>query len=257
MAAITFKPLGGASVLITRPVGQGRVLARRVRELGGVPVLLPGLSLRATDDPVRAEVELREALQGDLVIFTSPSAVRFAAALAPLQGAAVVATVGQGTAWTLHRHGVEHVVVPETTQDSEGLLATAALARVAGRKVAVVGAPGGRGVLQARLRERGAKVRQVNVYQRVPARLDRRHVQALEQLREPGYLLLSSGETLCCLQQALDASAWRRLRATRAVVSSTRLRQQMQQAGFDRVSVADSALSRDLLRETVALHKAG
>ncbi|MBA2079497.1 uroporphyrinogen III synthase, partial [Rhodanobacter sp. PCA2] len=40
------RALHGRVVVITRPVGDGAALARRVRAAGGVPLLLPGLSLR-------------------------------------------------------------------------------------------------------------------------------------------------------------------------------------------------------------------
>lgn len=247
-------PLAGASVLITRPVGQGRVLARRVRELGGGPVLLPGVSLHAVADVDAARADLQSALAGDLIVFTSPAAVRFAAALAPLRGPAQVATVGRGTARVLRHHGVEKVVVPTTSQDSEGLLAHPALAQLQGREVAVVGAPGGRGVLQARISERGARMRRVHVYHRVPARLDRRHFRALETLSMPAYTLISSAEALRCLREGLNDDSWRRVQATHAVVSSERIERLVGQSGFDHVSVADSALGSDLLERAVELN---
>lgn len=249
------KPLAGATVLITRPVGQGRTLARRVRALGGWPLLLPGVSLRAAEPaPLDA---LKAALEGDLALFTSPAAARFAARLAPLRGRARIAAVGRGTAHVLARHGVDDVLVPQAMQDSEGLLAHPALADVRGRAVAVVGAPGGRGVLQRRLRERGARIVDVSVYRRVPARLDRRHRQALRHLRRRHYVLLSSVETLRCLQAALAGADWRRITAGVAVVSSARVAAAARRAGFARVAQAGSALGGALLAQTLALEAAG
>lgn len=247
-------PLAKASVLITRPAGQGRALARRVHALGGQAVLLPGVSLRAAEDADQARGALRSALDGDLVIFTSPAAVRFAAALAPLRGRARLATVGRGTARILRRHGVGEVIVPAGSQDSEGLLLHPALSHPEGLHVAVVGAPGGRGVLQGRISERGAHLQRVHVYRRVPARLDLRHRRALERLRPPGYILLSSAETMHCLHRNLGDAAWQRVLATHAVVSSGRIERLARQSGFAHVSVADSALGADLLRKAVALH---
>lgn len=247
-------PLVHASVLITRPVGQGRTLARQVRAMGGRPVLLPGVSLCAV--PEATATDLRAALQDDLIVFTSPAAVRFAARLAPLHGCAGMAAVGVGTARMLARHGVTHVVVPRTTQNSEGLLAHAALDDMRGRKVAVIGAPGGRGTLQQALRQRGARVREVHVYRRVPARLDRRHHEAVRELRGDVYILLSSAETLDCLHAALDDDDWQRIVAARAVVSSERMGAAARQAGFGYVKMAGSALSADLLACAVQWHAA-
>lgn len=247
-------PLAGAHVLITRPVGQGRALARQVRTWGGQPVLLPGLSLHVA--PAAGAAELQAALEDDLIIFTSPAAVRFAARLAPLRGRARVAAVGAGTARMLARHGITTVIVPDTMQNSEGLLAHAAMEDMHECTVGVIGAPGGRGVLQRVLRERGARVREVHVYQRAPARLGRRHREALRGLRDNDYILLSSAQTLTCLHAALQGDDWQRVLATHAVVSSERIGMAARRAGFERVSVAASALDAALLACTVQLHAA-
>ncbi|MEN6538749.1 MAG: uroporphyrinogen-III synthase, partial [Mizugakiibacter sp.] len=57
----TTMPLAGATVAITRPAGSGGALARRVRALGGAPLLLPGLSLRGAEDADAARRALRDA----------------------------------------------------------------------------------------------------------------------------------------------------------------------------------------------------
>ncbi len=240
-----------ASVLITRPVGQGRALTRQVRAMGGRPMLLPGVALRpASDVPCDA---LRAAWDDDLIVFISPAAVRYAARWMPLRGRARVACVGAGTARALARHGVTDVIVPSAEQNSSGLLTHPALKQVRGRKVAVVGAPGGRGVLQHTLRERGAAVRDVHVYQRVPARLDRRHREMVRRRGGRRYILLSSVETLRCLHTTLAGADWQNVCTAHAVVSSERVAAAARAAGFKRVSVADSALAESLLARVAEL----
>src|SRR5690625_6786909 len=106
MSAVSRQPLRGVRVLVTRPVGQGRALARQVRALGGEPLLLPGVALRAVGPQAALRAELESALDGDAVLFTSPAAVRFAARLAPFDGRARNGAVGRATADALRRHGV-------------------------------------------------------------------------------------------------------------------------------------------------------
>lgn len=243
--------LRGRIVLITRPVGTASGLARRVRALGGVPLRLPGLALRGAPDTAATRLGLRAALNDELIVFTSPAAVRHAAALLPLRTAAIVLALGQGTARALRRHGVAAPLTPQR-QDSEGLLELAELQALGGRAVALIGAPGGRGVLREQLAARGAQLRELHVYHRVLPRLDRRHVQALLQLPASAQLLLSSGEALRNLQQLLPAAAWTRLCAATAVVSSARLADAAHAAGFRRVRIAASALSADLLAEALS-----
>lgn len=243
--------LRGRSVVITRPVGTATALVRRVRALGGLPVLLPGMRLCGVDDEDAARHELRAALGGDLVIFTSPAAVRHAAMLAPLNTAATVLAVGQATARALHRRGVSTALAPER-QDSEGLLAHAALQHLDHCRAALIGAPGGRGLLRTQLTARGARLREVHVYRRAAPRLDRRHLDPIRTLPASALVLWSSVEALTCLHQRLSPSAWATLSAATAVVSSERLAAAASATGFGRILRAASALSADLLQAAIS-----
>jgi uroporphyrinogen-III synthase len=238
--------LHGRTVVITRPVGNGASLARKVRAQGGQPLLLPGLALRGVTDKAAARREWLAACEGEVLIFTSPAAVRYAVALAPPRTVARMLAVGQGTARALRRHGFTDVRAPQR-QDSEGLLALAELRELDGRAVALVGAPGGRGILRTMLAQRGAALREVHVYRRVPARLDRRHVDAVRRLPASALVLLSSAESWRNLASALPPDAVRRLCAATAVVSSERLADIAAAAGFARITQAASAMADDLL----------
>ncbi|HEV7775501.1 MAG TPA: uroporphyrinogen-III synthase [Luteibacter sp.] len=240
------RPLAGIGVVITRPAGTAGPLVRQVRALGGLPVAVPGLSLRAI-----AGAETRDALLAalgdELVIFTSPAAVRFAAKLAPLRTAATVVAVGQGTAAALRVHEIA-AHVPAQRQDSEGLLALDVVGELDGRRVALVGAPGGRGVLRRELAGRGARLREVHVYRRVAPRLDRRHIEPLLALPARSAVLISSAEALEHLRHGLPGPAWERLRHALVVVSSERLREVAKEAGFAGIQVAASAMPADMLQ---------
>ncbi|HEX8779321.1 MAG TPA: uroporphyrinogen-III synthase [Rhodanobacter sp.] len=236
----------GRVVVITRPAGTAGALSRRVRACGGVPLLLPGLSLRGATDGAKPCAAMRAALGDDVLVFTSPAAVRFAAALVPLRTKAAVLAVGQGTTQALRRHGVS--AQAPSRQDSEGLLDLPVAQALHGRRVALVGAPGGRGVLREQLAARGARLREVQVYRRVPPRLGRRHVDAVLALPRSARVLLSSAEALQNLVDLLPAPALARLCTAVAVASSPRLAQAAGAAGFARIVQAESALAADLLR---------
>lgn len=240
-------PLAGIHIAITRPAGTGTSLARRVRALGGMPLLLPGSSLHAAPDPRAAARALRAALAGDGVIFTSPAAVRFAARLVPLRARARVWAPGAGTLRALHRAGCAQANAP-AREDSEGILALPALQDVRGQRIGIVGAPGGRGLLARELTARGARIDHIHVYQRASARLGRRHADALRYAaRQPLYVLLSSAEALANILAALPDDARRALLAGIAVASSPRIAEAAQAAGFARVLPGGSAHAADLL----------
>ncbi|HEU4663507.1 MAG TPA: uroporphyrinogen-III synthase [Dokdonella sp.] len=237
-------PLAGASVVVTRP--DGAALRASARRLGACALALPGLGLRALPAP-----RVRGAF--DRWIFTSPAAVRFALGRdAPIRvpARAVVFAIGGGTRAALARHGIA-AAVPERS-DSEGLLALPALRDVRGRRVALVGAPGGRDLIAPALRTRGALVEPIHVYRRVPPRLTRRHFDALAAAGDPLVTLLSSGEALANIVALLPPPLLARLRTQTIVVSSTRLAEAARSAGFETVAIAASASPRDLLAAAAA-----
>ncbi|HLI19184.1 MAG TPA: uroporphyrinogen-III synthase [Rhodanobacteraceae bacterium] len=244
-------PLTGTRIAITRPSGTAGSLAQRVRALGGTPLLLPGSSLRAPADVETARKALRTALSSDIAIFISPAAVRFARRLGALRGRAVILAPGAGTQRALRRVGRTDAIAP-AREDSEGLLAMPALQHVQGRRIGVVGAAGGRGLLDGELGRRGAEIVHAHVYRRLPARLDRRHADALRRTaHEPLYVLLSSVEALANLLGGLSAEVRPTLLGGAAVTSSERLATAARGAGFARVLQADSAHTNDMLAAVV------
>lgn len=238
--------------MITRPAGTARALVRRVRARGGTPRLLPGLSLRAIGDET-ARRAWHDAQRADVMIFTSPAAVRFALQLAPLDTRARLLGVGRGTREALRRAGFERAQSPGAGgEHSEGVLGHPWLRDVAGRTVAVVTAPGGRDLIARDLAHRGAQVRRADVYRRVRPRLTRRHLEQVMALHEDACLLLTSGQALDHLLAILPPAACDRLRAIRIVVSSERLQRLAHEAGFRRIVRAASPSAGDLLDAAAA-----
>lgn len=247
-------PLRGATLVLTRAAGNARSEARRVRRLGGRALLLPGTRIAPPDDPARARTRLHTALRAPVCIFVSPMAVLAAARLEALHPAprTRVLAVGTSTAHALRRQGIADAETP-LRADSEGLLAMPALEPPPSR-VGLVGAPGGRSLLPDTLAARGAKVLRAEVYRRLPARLDRRHLDPLRHARGPMYVLVSSVESLLNLTQSLPEALRRRLLHATAVTSSPRIACAARAAGFSRVLCAASAVSADMLDATCSAH---
>ncbi len=247
------RPLGGVRIVITRPAGTAASLVRAVRGLGGKPLLMPGSSLRAPADVPAARAALQAALGGDVAIFTSPAAVRFARRLAPLRSRATVIAPGAGTHAALRRAGLADVQAP-AREDSEGILGLDVLHHVRGRRIGIVGAAGGRGLLAEELARNGARVLHAHVYRRLPARLDRRHRDALLRggAHQPLYVLLSSAEALANVLAALPEGARKALLGGTAIVSSARLADAGRLAGFARMLCSESARGADMLAMVVA-----
>src|SRR6185312_12626032 len=135
-----------------------------------------GLRLAAREDTPTGTA-LDTALACENVIYTSPSAVRFAMRLRMLRQQSRrsrsiprVFALGAATAAALRRAGIDGILVPPRA-DSESLLALPELQPVQDQTVGLVTAPGGRGLLAQELRKRGARLAVAEVYERRPARV--------------------------------------------------------------------------------------
>jgi len=225
-------------------------MRRSVEARGGRVVGLPGFALRAPADAAAARRALRKTRGADIVVFTSPIAVRFAWSLLPalrFSRRTQVCAIGAGSARALRRHGVSEPIVPDARNDSEGLLDLGQLRRVRGLHVAVIGAPGGRDLLLRQLRRRGARVEHVGVYRRLPPRLTGRHFSALERAQAPLIALFSSADALTNLQASLPPALFARLLANECVCASARVAEAAHALGFAHVHVAAAAAPAAML----------
>ncbi len=171
------RPLAGRTVVVTRPKEQAASLVEPLEALGASVLLAPTIRIepRPLDDQVAAVV--RELATYQLVVFTSGNAVRvFAGYLARgtedggMPAGPVVAAVGPATAAALEKHGLACHLVPDEYV-AEGLLDAfeEQATPVAGARVLIPCARDARDVLPETLRERGAVVDVLHIYDTVAA----------------------------------------------------------------------------------------
>ena len=194
---------------------------------------------------------LKQALAADVTVWTSPNAVRAAAALQTLEsrpGQSWLA-VGSGTRRALQRAGI--AAHAPTRMDSEGLLAMPELHGVHARSIGLVTAPGGRGMLGPTLAERGAHVIRADVYARRPLTFSTHTLTALDAaLASPQRVLLalSSQDALERLLIARPLGRQAEVANIAVVAASQRLALIASSAGFQRIAVATSAAPSALLQ---------
>lgn len=163
-------PLTGLSVLVTRPAGQAQGLCRSIEQAGGRAVHFPVMEIR----PLPGGGDLPRAIERleryDLAIFISVNAVHMSLpgllAERDWPAALTVAAIGRRTAEALEEYGLRPALVPSEGFSSEALLALPELEEVSGRRVAVFRGRGGRELLAATLRARGAEVDHIETYER-------------------------------------------------------------------------------------------
>ncbi len=243
-------PLSGWTVLSLRPRGQHAGLRAGCARNGARTLALSVLSIRRFGDAATRKT-LATTLRADIVLLTSPNAVRAAAALhrfKPRRGQRWLA-VGAGTQRALQRLGIE--AQAPARMDSEGLLALPELADVDGKRVGLITGGSGRGLLEPALRARGAEVVRGNLYAREAVPLAPKQRLALHAaLADPKHVLLAltSAEALQELLAQVDV---RQLRSVAVVAASPRLAEIARAAGFTRMACAASARPAALLKAAI------
>ena len=159
---MTDMPLQGFGVLVTRPRAQTTELVHAIQKQGGEVICFPAIEIVPRD---RAEIAADAAAlpTPDIAIFVSRNAVDHG--LLHAAGAAIAA-IGPATASAILAAGQTVEIHPDNGYDSESLLAEPALHEVAGKQVRIIRGSKGRELLAETLRERGASVEYLTVYER-------------------------------------------------------------------------------------------
>ncbi|AKH21056.1 hypothetical protein AAY24_12625 [Sedimenticola thiotaurini] len=240
--------LSGVGVLVTRAEHQATTLCRMIAARNGRAVRFPAVEIIDPADPQRVAEQLSHFADYQMAVFVSPNAVLWGIKQLPDQKippGVALATVGKRTAQTLAEAGYAVDVVPETSFDSEGLLATPELKDVAGKRILILRGNGGRELLADTLVERGATVDFVEVYQRRcpdtdPDPLIRRWRDDVDVVTVSSNILLDNLFTM------LGEAGQPLLQQTPMIVISDRMRQHARELGCHEVYLSRSADEQDL-----------
>jgi uroporphyrinogen III methyltransferase/synthase len=188
LAWLSRGPLTGKTVAVTRARAQASILARKLSDLGARVVQAPAIRT------VTLEGKPLDLTAYDLICVTSPNGVdalfaRLAGDARSLAGA-TIAAIGPGTARALAAHGIVADIVPERFV-AESLVE--ALADVPYERALVARAKVARDVLPDALRERGAEVDVLDLYETIAEPLTPR---ALGEALEADYIAFTSSSTV-------------------------------------------------------------
>src|SRR6476646_2088191 len=199
------RPLHGRRVVVTRARAQASGLAATLRSLGEEVVELPAIRI----EPLIESEEVRQAAGAlgvyELICLTSPNGVRLlfeameaAGVDARALAGVTVAAIGPGTARALAERGVLADVIPERFV-AEGLIEALEDQEVAGARVLVARAAEARDVLPDALRERGAEVDVLALYETVREQPGEEEIEAAQGA---DYVTFTSSSTVTSLTEA-------------------------------------------------------
>jgi uroporphyrinogen III methyltransferase/synthase len=208
LAWLEQRPLHGLRVVVTRARAQASGLASILADLGAEVVELPTIRIVPRLDAAEVRSAVHDLHSYALVCLTSPNGVHLLFEAMADQGRdaralsnASVAAIGPGTAAALAERGVIADLVPERFV-AESLVEALGGVEIDGRPVLVARAARARDVLPDALRERGARVDVVALYETVTEAPD---AEAVEAAREADYFTFTSSSTVRNLVSALGA----------------------------------------------------
>lgn len=166
------KKLKNIRVLVTRPAHQAQSLIAEITILGGHAILFPTIEIVDAEDQLELRAQILQLADYQLAIFISPNAVAKTMPLLreiwPIWPSQVkIAAIGAATVESLRQ---QHLIVnyyPKISYNSEELLALPGLNEVGGKQIMLFRGAGGRELLAATLRDRGAKITEVVAYRRI------------------------------------------------------------------------------------------
>lgn len=157
-------------VIVTRPIGQAKELARLIQRSGGQAITFPTLEIAAVTDAASLEQQVKRLGSGDWAIFISANAVEFGVNLINRAGVDVsqvkIISIGRATTLALLKHGIQANLSCPPPASTESLLATPEMQAVMGRRIFVFRGIGGRQLLGQTLTHRGASIEYVECYHR-------------------------------------------------------------------------------------------
>lgn len=243
--------LVGISVLVTRPQPAAMQLAQLIEQYGGTAICLPGVELVASSETEPSLVHLDQLTADDIIIFTSANAVHYAIERKPAARwppTSVLIAVGQRTAKTLFDAGLKNVLLPATGADSESVLQLPILQALAGRKILIACAGGGRQLLQSELTARGASVYPVFLYQRNPPAAD---AEILSEIKLAIDQLVVTASSVTILQNITDLLGPDVLTRPLCVISK-RIAEQARQLGYQQIHLASGPDDQALVAAVIA-----
>lgn len=240
--------LNNLGVLVTRPLHQSQELCRLIQSNGGCPILFPAIAIEPINNPELVQKLFSKSW--NIVIYTSPNAVQFAANLNFTVQANSIVAIGTATANTLNKVlNCKSNFIPER-QDSEGLLNLPILMQPKDQTILIVRGIGGRTLLNETLTARGALVSIAEVYQRSLPKFNVEPMVARWK-QEIQIVIATSGEILDNLLLLVGSNGRSKLLNTPLITISERLCYYAKELGFINIMRSPNASDESLLKTLI------
>ena len=240
--------------LVTRPQHQSRALVELLEQAGWQALLFPTIEIQPSPASALLEQLPRRIHDYDIALFVSRNAVDFTFKyLQPgdIPASLQLGVIGKGSWQSLQQHGVESSIIPADSFNSEGLLASAALQQVAGKRIIILRGQQGRNLLGDTLSARGATVDYQEVYRRCLPDYPAHHLEQLTRKNFPQLAIFTSAEGVQNTMQIVSATMAQRLRQIPWLLISERMRETARDLGHNATIIIAVSASDEGIVEAI------
>jgi uroporphyrinogen-III synthase len=239
-------------VVVTRPIAQAEVFARRVAALGREAIVFPLMEIKPLSDSAPLHATLARLADYAMVAFVSPNAIDAVFGIVhhwPKEVA--LAVMGEGSRAVLAGYGITspdfRIFSPHDSlkTDSETLLAALDMNALRGKRVLIIRGTTGREFLADALRGAGIDIVQVAAYQREAPPMDEvRRMQLSALANSENDWIITSSEALRNLieitQRFLGMHGVSKILQQRIIVPHVRIEESATALGFRHITLTGS-----------------
>jgi uroporphyrinogen-III synthase len=251
-------PLSQCTILVTRPTHQAADFCERLHQAGAQCYRFPVIDIKPLELNT-GQRELLATLAGvDIIVFISANAVTQAAAYLPQKKhfpeTLKLAAIGNATAQAMAARSLPIHIKPEHHFDSESFLALSELQQLDGKHIVLVKGQGGRTILAETLKQRGAQLTLVDIYQRCVANSPATALLKDWQERNIDIQTITSVESLQNLLDIVGVEGERFVKNTPMVVISDRIKDYALERQFNApILVAKQASDAAMVKAVIEL----
>ena len=246
------------SCLVTRPKHQADNLEQLLTQQGFRVICFPTIDIiPSTSSPYLSNLDSYLAEMA-IALFVSRNAVDFTFQHlnSPLPASLQLGVIGKGTLMALNDHGVSTLIIPTENYNSEGLLESNALLNVLDKRIVIFRGQEGRNLLGDTLRDRGATVEYIEVYQRITPEYPAGYFAELTQDHFPDIAIFTSSEGLHNAFKLLNPEQSKMLRSKAWLLISERMRETARDLGHNAdIIIASSASDEGILQALKQWHQ--
>lgn len=239
-------------ILVTRPKPAATELCDLIAQCGGHAIHFPTIAFAPAPDQPAFIAGIHALANQDWLIFISPQAVYSSINTIKkiwphFPETIKVAAIGAGTTEALRKAGYTVTAQPVDNANSEGLLALPEFQSVTQQKMAIIRGLGGRELVDAELRARGANVLTLIAYERVLPAINIEPVLTLLEQQAIDVVVCTSYEGVKNLKHLLGENGWPFLKKIPMIVVSERIKFLALDSGFQTIWVARDASQTAIL----------